>query len=269
MTGGRSSSAADGTAVSVIIACRRQPRELDLALAAVVRQTRPPREVLVADAGSGPRTHQVIEHWQACVPMPLIHVRSAGGGTGPGVALEAAVERSSGELLLFLDGGSFPHRNWLADHVVRTDGRTARFGVGVELGPRISPTITRDDIEAGRFDGLVSPLLVKSRLAGDTKHIGAAVRLPRPVSWVLRNGARERAPLNVSLPREACLAGGIGALGREASAAEARRFEAEVEGRGITMTPLRHRGVVYVLGTEVAAAATPAGELHPGTVIGP
>lgn len=192
-----------GPTISVLISTYEQPRELELALASLCRQTRLPDEVLVGDDGSGEATREVMERWAARAPFPLHHVWQADRGYRKARIMNEAARRARGEHFVLLDGDSFPHRAWVEDHALAADGRTVLCGRRVKLGPAVSPTVTVADVEAGAFDGAFRPKLLRSRLAGDTKRWALGVRLPRPVARVLHPRARKLMGVNFSLPRAA------------------------------------------------------------------
>lgn len=187
---------------SVIVCTYESPRELDLALAALSRQTRVPDEVLVADDGSGPATRALIDGWKAR-GMAVQHVRHEDVGYRKARIVNEAVRRSKGEHLLMLDGDSFPHPRWVEDHLAVADGRTVLCGRRVKLGPQLSAELTREQVLAGAFDSAFAPALVRSRLARDTRRWTLAVRLPSPVARMLHPRPRKLMGVNFSLPRAA------------------------------------------------------------------
>ena len=101
---------------SVIICTYQAPRELDFALCALARQSLMPDEVMVADDGSDEGTQAVVEEWRSRVPFRLDHCWQVDRGYRKARIVNEAVRRSTGEHLLFLDGDSFPHPHWVADH---------------------------------------------------------------------------------------------------------------------------------------------------------
>lgn len=232
---------------SVIVCTYRQARELDLALAALSRQSQAPHEVLVADDGSGDRTRDVVEHWRARCEFPIEHVWQVDNGYRKARIVNEAARRSTGEHLVFLDGDSFPHRHWVRDHMASADGRTVLCGRRVKLGPRISPSVTRDDIEAGRFDTVLSPMLLKSGLSGDTKRLPLGVRLPRPVARIFHPRPRKLMGVNFSLPREAF----VYVNGYDETwtvyGHEDRDLELRLIRAGVPRSPVLNRAVVFHL----------------------
>lgn len=188
---------------SVVVCTYEAPRELELVLAGLSRQVVAPSEVWIADDGSGPATRAVVEAWAPRLSFPLRHVRQADRGYRKARIVNEAVRRSRGEHLVFLDGDSFPHPYWIADHLGAADGRRVLCGRRVKLGPRLSAHIGVDDILAGRFDSPFRRRLLASALRGDSERLALGLRLPAPVARLLHPRARKLMGVNFSLPRAA------------------------------------------------------------------
>lgn len=236
-----------GPKASIVVCTYRQPRELDLALAAIRRQTRAPHEVLVADDGSGADTGAVIDEWNERSPFPVRRVWQEDRGYRKARIVNEAVRRAEGEHLIFLDGDSFPHPAWVSDHLASADGESVLCGRRVKLGPRISPTVTREEIEAGRFDSAFSPPLLRSRLAGDTERLGLGVRLPRRVARVFHPRPRKLMGVNFSLPKAAFVQVNGYDETWEIYGHEDRDLELRLIRSGIPRIPLLNRAVVFHL----------------------
>jgi hypothetical protein len=91
----------------------------------------------------------------------------------------------------------------VADHLASADRRHVLCGRRVKLGPKLSPTVTTDHLRQGHFDSVMSPMIMRSSLAGDTKRIGLGVRIPRPLARVLHPRPRKLMGVNFSLPKSA------------------------------------------------------------------
>ena len=232
---------------SVVVCTYNQPRELDLALAAIHRQTCAPLKVLVADDGSGDETRAVVEEWHDRSHVPIHHVWQADKGYRKARIVNEAVRRAEGDHIIFLDGDSFPQRSWVADHLASADGKSVLCGRRVKLGPEFSPTVSRDDIEAGRFDSPIAPALLRSSLAGDTKRLGLAIRLPRRVARIFHPRPRRLMGVNFSLPLEVFAA--VNGLNEDwvVYGHEDRDIEFRLIRAGIPRIALLNRAVVFHL----------------------
>jgi glycosyltransferase involved in cell wall biosynthesis len=90
--------------LSVIIPTLNEAERLGGLLAALGAQTRPPDEIVVADAGSKDGTRELAERWGA---------RVVRGGM-PAAGRNAGARAASGELLLFLDADVLPPPDFIA-----------------------------------------------------------------------------------------------------------------------------------------------------------
>lgn len=231
--------------VSVVVTTYNAPRELDLVLCGLARQTLPPDEILVADDGSGEEAARRIAGWRAELPA-LIHVRHADRGYRKSRIVNRAVRRSTGDHLLFLDGDAVPHSRWVADHVRAADGQRVLCGRRVKLGPRISAALDPDAVRAGRLEELFGPVL-RSVLSGDTHRFLLGLRLPPLLARLCHPRARKLMGVNFSLPRGAFEAVNGYDEAWEIPWREDRDLELRLRRAGYPFFPLLNRAVVYHL----------------------
>jgi len=113
--------------LSLVINTFEQPEYLARVLAAVAGQHRRPDEVLLADDGSGPATRELFAGWAARQTFRTAHVWQAHEDFRRARILNDAIARAGGDYLVFLDGDTVPHPQFLADH-----GAAARPGFFVQ-----------------------------------------------------------------------------------------------------------------------------------------
>ncbi len=136
---------------AVVVATFDQPRWLELALRAWMRQTARPFRLLIADDGSGPETAAVIERLGA----GHVRLERSDASFGKCRAVNAAVRRAR-ELgcdhLLFTDGDCLPAADLLERHQWAT--RPSRFVAGgvVRLSREASIALTPETIDSGAFE---------------------------------------------------------------------------------------------------------------------
>ena len=232
--------------VSVIICTYQAPRELDFALCGISRQSVLPDEVLIADDGSGEQTKQVVERWQSELPCTLVHCWHVDKGYRKARIVNEAVRQSTGDQLIFLDGDSFPHPHWVADHVrAHADGRIL-CGRRVKLGPVFSEELTRERILGGEFDGIGVSLLV-SALRRDTKRLGLGIRIPQPLVRLFHPRSRRLMGVNFGLGREAFYA--VNGLNEQWTVYGREDYDLQLRLKraGFEFYPLLNRGIVYHL----------------------
>jgi len=232
--------------VSVIVPTYNAPRELDLVLAGLSRQTTPPHEVVVADDGSTDETRRLLDGWRARLAFPLHHAWQVDKGFRKARIVNEAVRRSSGDHLLFLDGDSIPHSRWLDDHRQAADGRRVLCGRRVKLGPALSRTVTTAMVLAGDLERWLGPV-PRSALKGDTHRFLLGVRLPMPIARLFHPKSRKLMGVNFSLPRSAYAA--VNGYDEEWTGygAEDRDLELRLRAAGYPLYPLLSRAVVYHL----------------------
>ena len=230
--------------VSVIICTYQAPRELDFALCAISRQSVMPDEVLVADDGSDEETRLLVNSWMDELPCRLIHCWQADKGYRKARIVNEAVRRSTGSHLIFLDGDSFPHLHWVADHLrAHAEGRIL-CGRRVKLGLEFSGELTRDRILAGEFDRIGAALLT-SALRGDTKRLSLGIRIPQLLVRLFHPSARRLMGVNFGLGRKEFYA--VNGLNERWATYGREDYDLELRLRraGYEFYPLLNRGIVY------------------------
>jgi glycosyltransferase involved in cell wall biosynthesis len=231
--------------ISVVVTTYNAPRQLDLVLCGLARQTRPPDEVLVADDGSTEETARLIAGWRPQLET-LVHVRQEDRGYRKSRIVNRAVLCSTGDHLLFLDGDAIPHSRWAADHVCAADERRILCGRRVKLGPSVSAALDADAVDAGRLEALTGPVL-RSALSGRTRRFLLGVRLPPVVARLFHPRARKLMGVNFSLPRGAFEAVNGYDEAWEVPWREDRDLELRLRRAGYRFYPLLNRAVVYHL----------------------
>jgi glycosyltransferase involved in cell wall biosynthesis len=113
--------------LGLIINTHEQPDYLARVLSAVARQISPPEEVLLADDGSGDTTRRVFAEWSAACPVRAEHIWQPQEGFRRARILNQAIARARSEYLVFLDGDTVPHPQFIADH-----RRLAREGAFIQ-----------------------------------------------------------------------------------------------------------------------------------------
>lgn len=117
-----------GLKLGLIINTANQPDYLRRVLRAVSAQSFLPDEVLLADDGSGPDTAQSFAEWSSGERVRTEHAWQKNEGFRRARILNEAIGRSRSDYIVFLDGDTIPHPEFVADH--RRLGRTGRFMQG-------------------------------------------------------------------------------------------------------------------------------------------
>lgn len=232
---------------SVLVSTYNQPRELELCIAALRRQSALPCELIIGDDGSTDDTKAVIERWRDKAPFPIHHCWQVDRGFRKSRIMNEAARQARGSHLVFLDGDTFPHRDWVHDHAVAANGQRVLCGRRVKLGPSLSPSVTIEQIEAGKFDSAFTKHLLKSRFSGDTKRWSLGIRLPTPIASALHPRPRKLMGVNFSLPREAFAA--VNGYDEDVViyGIEDRDLELRLQRAGYPQKALLNRAVVFHL----------------------
>jgi glycosyltransferase involved in cell wall biosynthesis len=102
--------------LALIINTYNQPEYLSRVLKAVSGQRLLPREVLLADDGSTGKTGAVFQEWASRQPFRCEHVWQEQGGFRRSRILNRTIAKAESRRLVFLDGDTVPHPQFLSDH---------------------------------------------------------------------------------------------------------------------------------------------------------
>jgi glycosyltransferase involved in cell wall biosynthesis len=134
---------------SLIVTTYNWDAALDLVLRSVLRQSRLPDEVLVADDGSGPATAELIARHAARFPVPLRHVWHEDIGFRLATIRNRALAAAHGPYVIMLDGDMVTHPEFISSHLAFA--RSGRY------------------VQAGRV--LLRERLTRRLLSGEPVHI--------------------------------------------------------------------------------------------------
>lgn len=103
-------------ALTLIINIFNQPDYLGRVLNAVAQQSSLPEEVLLADDGSTDETKSLFEQWRTSQSFRSEHIRQEHEGFRRSRILNLSIAAARGDYLVFLDGDTIPHPDFIADH---------------------------------------------------------------------------------------------------------------------------------------------------------
>ena len=122
------------------------PEALELVLLSILKQSRLPDEVVIADDGSTEETTKLIEHYQKDFPIPIVHVWHEDLGYRKTIALNKAISQSKGDYIIQIDGDCILHKNFIEDHLKAAEKNCYLYGSRVNIQPEILETIFKDKI---------------------------------------------------------------------------------------------------------------------------
>ena len=102
--------------ISLIITTYNNPPFLELVLKSVLRQSVYPKEVVIADDGSGPETKKLIERYQRIFPVPLIHSWIPDLGFRASMSRNNAIVKAGGDYIVMVDGDMVLTPHFIKDH---------------------------------------------------------------------------------------------------------------------------------------------------------
>jgi glycosyltransferase involved in cell wall biosynthesis len=102
--------------LALIVNTWNQPEVLARVLDAVSRQADKPEEIVLAEDDTDPATQEIFQRWTARQSARTQHVRQKHEGFRRSCILNQAIACAAGEYLIFLDGDTLPHPQFIADH---------------------------------------------------------------------------------------------------------------------------------------------------------
>ena len=173
--------------ISVVVTTYNREDALDAVLRSLAAQTDRNFEVLVADDGSSPATAALIAQWKPRIGLPLFHVWHEDRGFRAAEIRNRAILKSSGELVVFLDGDCLVRPDFVAVHRKLAEPGWFVTGNRVLLTPELTTTILNERLEAEHWS--FSRWLVE-RHEGGLNRLAPLVYLPlgrlrkmRPEKW--------------------------------------------------------------------------------------
>lgn len=103
--------------VALLISTYNWPEALELVLASVVRQSRMPDEIIIADDGSKEETRQLIEKFKTSFNLPIKHIWHEDKGFRKSLILNKSVKNIDSEYIIEIDGDIIIHPKFIEDHL--------------------------------------------------------------------------------------------------------------------------------------------------------
>ncbi len=134
--------------VSLVIATYNWPKALACCLESVLRQSRFPDEVVIADDGSGSDTREVIEAFRNKTSIPVQHIWHEDHGFRLAHIRNRANVAAKHPYIIQVDGDLILHRHFVKDHAEAASPHCFIGGSRVLLDPELSASI----LEKGKAD---------------------------------------------------------------------------------------------------------------------
>jgi glycosyltransferase involved in cell wall biosynthesis len=169
--------------VSLVIAVYNNATALQFIFAALGRQSFKKFEVIIADDGSGKEIADVVNEAKRIYPFRIKHLWQADKGWRKNAMLNYAIEESSTEYIVFIDGDCIPAEHFLLDHFEQRQKRKVLLGRRVEHGKRWAESLSMEKIRSGEFERYRTYDLVDA-LKGNSVRLEHGVRI---INSFLRN----------------------------------------------------------------------------------
>ncbi|MDL2322748.1 glycosyltransferase family 2 protein [Bacteroidales bacterium OttesenSCG-928-A17] len=132
--------------VSLIISTYNWPDALNLCFQSVLRQSRLPDEVIVADDGSKKETQQLVEEFAQTAPFPVKHIWHEDKGFRLAAIRNKAIVASSSDYIIQIDGDIILHPHFIKDHLSVARKGFFTKGSRVLLGETLSTEIMNGEM---------------------------------------------------------------------------------------------------------------------------
>lgn len=138
------------SSVSVILSTYNAPEHLEKALLGYSIQDTDGFDIVIADDGSGPETHALIERMCSEVALPLQHVWQEDQGFRKTAILNKAIMSTESEYLFFSDGDCIPRADLLRTHLELAEAGFFLSAGYFKLPQDVSARITREAVLANQ-----------------------------------------------------------------------------------------------------------------------
>jgi len=138
--------------LSLVVAVYNNARALQFIFAALSRQTFKRFEVMIADDGSGKAIADVVNEAKRIYPFRIKHLWHADKGWRKNTMLNYAIQESSTEYIVLIDGDCIPSRHFLQDHFQQREKGKVLLGRRVEHSKRWADSLSLKKILSGEFE---------------------------------------------------------------------------------------------------------------------
>jgi cellulose synthase/poly-beta-1,6-N-acetylglucosamine synthase-like glycosyltransferase len=224
--------------VSLIIAFYKNIEYLELILLALSRQSFKDFEVIIADDDNSERSTAFINNQISVVPFKMSHVHQlVDDGFRKNEMLNKAIVKSTGEIIVFIDGDCIPHKHFIKEYATRMKDNVAFFGRRVMLSQTVTTGLlkTKD----------ISTLTFFKLLFTDSKNVKYAFYLPpapnnkKPIGiWGCNWGVYKKHLLEVNGYDEDYIRAGVG---------EDVDIEWRLQKNGVSVCSIKQQAIVYHL----------------------
>jgi len=131
---------------SVIVSTYNRQDMLVKVLDGLRHQTIPADEIIIADDGSNPKTVKAIHKIINDFPTAIHHIWQEDRGFRAALIRNKAIQKSSGDYLISLDGDCIPGKHFIEDHISLAENGYFFQGKRILVGQKRAQSFTYQDI---------------------------------------------------------------------------------------------------------------------------
>lgn len=163
--------------VSVILSTFRMPKELEMVLESLARQTYKRFEIVICEDDESELTVRIIQAFlKKHSQMQVKHVTQSNQGFRKCRILNRGIMQASGALLVFLDGDCVVHPDFIRDHATQYEPGYYLAGRRIDLEESFTKQLTLESVETGVFDRL-NLHWITARLKSQSDKLHRTVRI--------------------------------------------------------------------------------------------
>ncbi|GGB86144.1 glycosyl transferase family 2 [Flavobacterium suaedae] len=102
---------------TLLITTYNWPEALELILMSLLKQTKMPDEVIIADDGSGKETKELIDKYKEKLSIPLLHIWHEDKGFRKSIIINKAIAQSKSDYIIEIDGDIIMEKHFIEDHL--------------------------------------------------------------------------------------------------------------------------------------------------------
>lgn len=136
---------------ALIISTYNWPEALNVVLQSIRVQTILPKEILIADDGSGDETKELIQEFQKTFSIPLRHIWQEDRGFRKSVILNKALAATTANYIIQIDGDCIAHKNFVEDHLNGAMENTFLYGSRVNIKPSAVQNVLQKEFSGFSF----------------------------------------------------------------------------------------------------------------------
>ena len=144
--------------ISLIITTYNRPDALLLVLESIERQSKLPKQVIIADDGSNVKTSELISVFKSNSSFKLLHSFQIDEGFRAARSRNLAISKANSDYIILIDGDMILHQNFIHDHEKRAQTGYFVQGTRVLLSQNKTKSIfkTRDFVFNFLSQGLIN-----------------------------------------------------------------------------------------------------------------